>query len=305
MIRVLKSLKILRQTLGILLLIFLVSSCGKKTESSIIELNAKTTTSNGYKIIGKWNTFPQTLSISTDFDQYEVDEFNLMADQWIDATDKSLEFFNLPNQQVNNRSTQTLEDFKQDEEMGIYKRESWFESVSSNSIAITQYVITLSANNEIATLKHADIMINYEHYKFAFFDDNGQIVYEGSSGTNNDKKGPYDLSSVILHELGHFVGLDHLTETAAVMYKGLSKYQVKKELTPLDKLALFDLYELDQVQTINIPTMMSLSNNSPESVNTEKVTMEKTGIIELREDGNCLHYLDQKLIHQHRINLKF
>ena len=81
---------------------------------------------------------------------------------------------------------------------GIYKHENWFPDVSRSALAITQFFgkrINPDTENEYLELIHADIIVNYS----------GEFTFS----TNGNASSTYDLQSVILHELGHFIGLGH------------------------------------------------------------------------------------------------
>lgn len=52
----------------------------------------------------------------------------------------------------------------------------------------------------------------------------------------------YDLISVLTHELGHVLGLDHDSNKNAVMYYSLSKNTVKRNFLASEKNALYNLY---------------------------------------------------------------
>lgn len=52
----------------------------------------------------------------------------------------------------------------------------------------------------------------------------------------------YDTGSVLLHELGHVMGLDHSANTDAVMYKSLSTNKVKRTLQTDDINGVQSLY---------------------------------------------------------------
>lgn len=69
----------------------------------------------------------------------------------------------------------------------------------------------------LGVLIESDININY----------NKQWV-------NGSQSGRYDVQSVMLHELGHTVGLGHSSTTSAVMYASLRSGVVKRTLTSDD-----------------------------------------------------------------------
>ncbi|MCI8307103.1 MAG: matrixin family metalloprotease [Lachnospiraceae bacterium] len=79
---------------------------------------------------------------------------------------------------------------------------------------------------EAGVIKKADINFNMG-YPFSI------------SGDKNS----YDLLSVLTHELGHVMGLDHDTNnTSAVMYKSIGTGEIKRKFTALEKQYLYNLY---------------------------------------------------------------
>ncbi len=53
----------------------------------------------------------------------------------------------------------------------------------------------------------------------------------------------YDYESVVLHEAGHFLGLDHTPSTlAAVMYPSIGPGQIKRQLAPVDVSDVCNVY---------------------------------------------------------------
>ena len=122
----------------------------------------------------------------------------------------------------------------QDGELGIYTSRHWFESLGSSALAITQYfgVYRLRSTGEIwLEMRHADIIFNYRDFKFSIDDHNSRPA------------GVYDLSSIGLHELGHFWGLQHTSNAAAVMYPSIGQGVDKRDIQTPDKRAFKDIYE--------------------------------------------------------------
>jgi Matrixin len=54
--------------------------------------------------------------------------------------------------------------------------------------------------------------------------------------------GAHDLRSIMVHEAGHFLGLDHSLEDQAIMYRSLQPGEVRSELSSDDVAAICDAY---------------------------------------------------------------
>lgn len=232
------------------------------------------------------------LQISQDFiDDFtpaddDVDGHNpieQMMKQWNLGTTQ-LDFFQLPAVAINNKNSTSLSSFY-DGEMGIYKSYSWFSSVSSNALAITQFFgqrKNIGTASEHLELVHADIMVNYRDFSFSL---------DATSTTT------YDLPSVILHELGHFLGLGHESNFAvlSVMQPYLGLFDSNRSLFNADKVALHDNYDTSALMAAPAGGAYALSANNNREGEGEIVR----GIIELRSNGECLHYINGQLVHTH------
>ena len=171
---------------------------------------------------------------------------------------------------------------------GIYKHDDWFDDVSPSALAITQFFgkrINPGNSNEYLELIHADIIVNFKYFNFAV----GPEDYE-----------TYDLPSVILHELGHFLGLNHTGYYAnSVMVPYLDVATEKRELFSDDEASIQEIYgsstnQLSAIRNNSSFKLGALVNNS-ESSNEEYVN----GIIELQASGKCRHFINGKLVHIH------
>ncbi|MEE9417624.1 MAG: matrixin family metalloprotease, partial [Acidimicrobiales bacterium] len=74
------------------------------------------------------------------------------------------------------------------------------------------------------------------------FDIRLNSAYSWSSSSSNS--GSYDLGSVMLHEVGHVLGLSHVADERAVMYPRLAAGEAQRSLSPGDLDRLYDLYEV-------------------------------------------------------------
>jgi hypothetical protein len=164
--------------------------------------------------------------------------------------------------------------------LGIYIRdasEGWFSGVSSSALAVTQYFGTVDPSGYLKII-HADIFINSAIHNFSL----------------NQTSGAYHLPTVILHELGHFLGLHHSSGFSDVMYPSLAQNYDKSALSDGDKTAIRNLYEGSSVSAFSGQGFVVGHQSSGED---EDAIYR--GVIELHASGECKHYLNDKLIHSH------
>lgn len=165
-----------------------------------------------------------------------------------------------------------------DGEIGIYKSANWFTNVQSQAIAITQYygVITSSAGlGQYVDLTHADIIINYRDY--------GPDLTMNINPTYD-----YDLPTVVLHEMGHLVGLCHESVQPSIMDPYY--YTTQRSLKAFDIDVIKDIYIDGAISRINNVNALSLP-----------VGTEVKGMIELHADGKCVHSMNGKKTFEHMV----
>lgn len=146
-------------------------------------------------------------------------------------------FFRVPATTTTNKDHANLLDYFDlnaspvGQEMGVYNSAGWFSDVSSSALAITQFFgerKNVGLATEYLELVHADIIFNLRDFTFS---------------TNAGSGVDYDLHSVILHELGHFIGLDHqVLGASAVMAPTLGISDSQRSLLALDVTSITALY---------------------------------------------------------------
>ena len=159
-------------------------------------------------------------------------------------------------------------------------------------LAITQFFgkrVNPNTDSEYLELIHADIIVNYS----------GEFNFS----TNGDAVGTYDLQSVILHELGHFIGLGHTNyDETSIMVPYLDPGVEKRGLYPYDNTTVNNLYDLKTESSaiaLNAGAFVISGmaiNDKKEPSKTEIVQ----GIIELMASGECNHYIEGELVHSHK-----
>ena len=212
-----------------------------------------------------------------------------MLKKWNDSV-SDVTFFNIESasdeRSIDGDQKQDLYDYN-DNVFGIYKHDDWFEEVSPSALAITQFFgkrVNIGSSSEYLELIHADIIINFKHFSFGI----GYKSFED-----------YDLPSVILHELGHFLGLGHSGYSEeSIMVPYLDVATEKRSLYEYDKNSILSLYETKKSNNSSSAIISSLAvnkNRAPMETKEEYVR----GIIELNANGKCNHFINGELVHSH------
>jgi len=180
------------------------------------ELSSGYNTSAASDLPIKWRSrasFPLGLKLSSQFDANEQTAIEDSADIWTDETNANTNFFTTSVENISIKSN--LNDYD-DSTFGIYKIHDWPNSLPSTALAVTQ--IRGRQKSSYIQITHADILVNYDFFSFAT---------DGSWG--------YDLQTVIVHEMGHFLGLFHDDSSInnSVMYPSIGRFTVNQ--TPYDR----------------------------------------------------------------------
>lgn len=249
--------------------------------------------------------------IINSFDNNDLDSNNYnpveqMFAQWNGATSAET-FFRIPATATENRDHAELTTYR-DSEMGIYKSYSWFSNVQETVLAVTQYYgyrRNSGTASEYIQITHADIILNEFNYDFS---------------TDASSLVTYDIHSVILHELGHFLGLAHTSSfsTNSVMQPSLAISGSKRTITSYDAESIVELYGGSSSSALMAQTeALSVSASSSSAVSsssTQKKTLpsaarqisddgEVHGLIELRADGICQHRINGQIVSKHEVDL--
>lgn len=245
-------------------------------------------------------TFPKTVYLSDDFTPDEITNIVGMSGAWSNAISTNatapVTFFNHPNYpaagyKVDNISnTMGNSDELRDSIFAIYRTTNWPADLPS-ALAVTQLFGTrynIGKSDEYLSIIHADIMVNYDNHDFRT---NSVLI-------NNF----YDLQTVILHEMGHFIGLGHrgypTPKASTVMYPSINDEEEKRYPKSIDIVDVADKYDI------------ALNTASPAIVGQKKVYQAKDAgtevkmLIELYPDGECVHRENGVVIGRHPANVK-
>lgn len=263
----------------------LLSACKQTTTTTQSAIG----TNIGSCLIGKWadSSLPVRMYMSSEFtgDYTNANLVNglnpleQMAKVWNDAV-PSKQLLYLPFGAATTTGYSDTSSFR-DGEIGIYKSHNWFTNVSSSALAITQFygVVTTSQGlGQYIQLTHADIMVNYRDYGSKLTMTNNPLV-------------EYDLPTIVLHEMGHLLGLCHESKRPSIM----APYYLTTQHS-------IQAYDRDLISDIYVDGVISgLSANTNTNALSSPIGTEVRGTIELHADGKCVHYMDGKKTYEHMI----
>jgi len=284
---------------SLFILLFFLFSCGKDGHYSLSDPYYDQSSSLAKKIM-RWDieSLPLQLSFSEDFQNDFLEKDHLKEgfttlDEMLENWDKSIinkKIFNIPAKFSENRNYETLHEFN-DDEVGVYKSYKWFEELQDGILAITQYFgirRNIGTPSEYLELIHADIIFNYRDYIFTM---------------DEEENFHYDLPTVLLHELGHLLGLPHQsgTKSLSIMAPFLDSSDIKRNLYLKDKENLQDNY-LGHPQIMSRSSLITSKKSKNKSKKEAPPQIER-GVIELNAWGEC--WLKQngkkKFLHKHKI----
>jgi hypothetical protein len=223
---------------------------------------------------------PKQIFISREFSDTEAAELNDAVISW--NTHGTYTYSSVSSSKVNDRSGVTNLNSLFDGEFGIYKAVNWHPQLPSTALAVTQIFgvrQNVGTASEFVEIVEGDILINWT-FPYAPTNPNG-----------------YDLFTVTLHEMGHFLGLGHITNYAlqSVMYPsiGYSTFYLRPGNEDIRNIKL--KYNIGvqglgarapaSSSSLRAPATKEFVENSPDAV---KIIME------LHVDGTCRHYVNDQ-----------
>ena len=216
-----------------------LTGCGSPTE--LTDYSARGVSSSNTP--SKWSDsdLPLQLMISSDFDSDESVAIGDMASKWTSAANSSTNFIESYDASAATNNYSNLDDYN-DGVVGVYKVDNWYDDLPPTALAVTQ-IFGSFVGSQIR-IDHADILINYEYFEF-------------SAGNSYG----YDLQTVVLHEMGHLLGLYHNFDLPddSIMYPSISRFDIKRDLLEYDIQNIQEKYnfsysESNQDQILNPKT---------------------------------------------------
>lgn len=239
----------------------------------------------------QWNKagFPKQIRLSKEFTDTEASELTAAVNSW--NTHGSYNFSSVSSTKVNDRSGVSNLNSLFDGEFGIYKAVNWHSQLPSTALAVTQIFgvrQNVGTTSEFIEIVEGDIIINWT------------FPYAPTNPLG------YDLFTVTLHEMGHFLGLGHITNYAlqSVMYPsiGYSTFYLRPGNEDIKNIK--NKYNIG-AQVLGARSPASAPSTAPSTK--EDVLNSGNGVkilLELHNDGSCRHYLNDELTHQHQVQLK-
>jgi hypothetical protein len=238
--------------------------------------------------------FPKTLQFSSDFSAGEVTAVQEMGDQWSTSLNNKEDFFDYNPVKISEKFKNTgSNSVATDGVLGVYKAIEWPYPDYPDALAVTQiyaYRYNKGKANEYVDIQEADIMVNYDGFTF-------DLVTPHTSNID------YDLRTVVLHEMGHFLGLQHKAKTSdrtqSVMYPSIYSYEEKRVPKAIDIADIASIYNI----SLSALSANAIVMERPDYRPMDTGTPEKT-IIELRASGECVHHIDGAEVLRHQVSLK-
>ncbi len=218
--------------------------------------------------------FPKDLQISTSFSASESQNITDMGIQWETGVNNKVNFFDhTTTSEVSSSGVNlNLDNLGKDGITGIYKVVRWPTSLPGSALAVTQLFgrrFNIGQSNEYVRIEHADILINEHLYNF----------YTGNSGTSSE----FDLKTVVLHEMGHFLGLSHRSsDDVSVMIPSISPSSKNRAPTALDKSDIVSKYSISLTKIGGESEIIYKPDPGDEG-------LEIKILIELYASGDCVH----------------
>ena len=214
-------LKHMKSLLLIISSVLFLSACGNSNSIHYDPPTSPTTSTNTLK---NWDMgkFPLTIYVPNDMADHQTAIIN-SEKTWNDALGFRAFYFVFNDNSKPNTQWDKQYDSLYDSYFGLFKMFSpnWsFADIGSSVLAFTG---TLSQNGKII---HADVLFNFQSYSFG-------DVMDGSPNAINK----IDLESVLTHELGHFLGLGHVSvseDASSVMLEKISRGSSKRVLSQGD-----------------------------------------------------------------------
>jgi hypothetical protein len=143
----------------------------------------------------------------------------------------------------------------------LFQDSKWTYKSKDNTLAKT----TVSFDNDTGEIFDADIEINQAYNHFTTVDG------PPCDATTTEGCVDYDLQSVLTHEVGHFIGLDHTPSSEATMYAEYHRGEMNlRTIEPDDIAAVCAVYPADRGVKCNPTPRNGFSSQCGEAAPTEE-----------------------------------
>lgn len=271
------------RTLFTLLTLFIISSCIPTQE--VVPKSSVGAINSSAPFLWYSSAFPIDLRISHAFTTTEVSNIRAMTAAWETAVDNKKNFFIDTNQtsEISSPSI-NLDTIGEDSVFGVYKINHWPLSLNSGALAVTQILGTrhnIGTASEHVRIIFADILLNDDLYDFR---------------TGSDLSGgTYDLQTVMLHEMGHFLGLPH-KYGSTVMVPSIGASTSNRAPTGVDATDLADKYGI----SLGSSSSAMSAGSRPTYIPMDEGKKVKI-LMELMPDGECIHKEDGVITKRHLV----
>lgn len=236
------------------------------------------------------SAFPRDLKISTSFTAAESANITAMTTQWETSLENKKNFFthSATTAEVD-QAGMDLDGLGDDSINGIYKIQHWPLELPSSALAVTQIFgrrFNVGDSNEYVRIEHADILVNENLYNF-------RTSTDGSSNT-------YDLQTVVLHEMGHFLGLNHKSSGAnSIMVPSIGAATVARAPTNIDVGDIASKYSITMGSGASSAIMAEKPMSNKFSPKPGDFGTKIKMLIELHANGECVHKENGVVIQRH------
>lgn len=178
--------------------------------------------------------------------------------------------------------------------LGVYLSRQWMSGQSSQALAVTYYTVTVNNTSGLYNLTSADIIFNFRDHYFTFKEDELPIQDQVTlTNPPNKVVRQYDFRTVLVHELGHFIGYCHVDE---------SQYESVMQPFYDGKNRLLSSGDMSYIKNLYSSSALKVKAKEKTPVD-PKDTEEIHFVVELLADGECNHYQEGKKLYSHKVDL--
>jgi hypothetical protein len=269
---------------ALILGLFLMLSCKPqgRTSAALTAGGAGGSNSVGNEqIFGGWaaNRLPITVKLSGDFTGTEQSRLVTASNKWETAAGRNL--FNFGSNSIPNKDYNSLNSYL-DGSIEVHQVNTGAFNNGALAVAVFHGVyINQGTSSEYIRINDSDILFNYKDYVF-----------------NTDPAfGEFDLESVMVHEVGHLLGMAHISfgTASSVMNPSISSGTKIRGLFNIDRTNIRKNYPSSALSSA-----LSFSTTGSTAKPKEVIGEEVSGYYELSADRTCTHVINGEVVHIHK-----